>query len=138
MPEPAQARDGDDGHAAGVSAGEIEPAPRDLGPARSIAEDTLSYLPRLVGRALEDLHAIALSVRVLPEVARSLGAIEASVDSMDREVKLMRQGVERVDADVVKVADAVGPLDAKLDDLRRTLRPLSRAAGRLGLRRNSD
>jgi hypothetical protein len=112
-------------------------ASREVGPARSIAEDAVGYLPRLAVRALEDLHAIALSVRVLPEVARSLGAIEASVDSMDREVKLMRQGVERVDEDVVKVAEAVDPLDAKLDDLRRTLRPLSRAAGRLGLRRGA-
>ena len=91
-------------------------------------------MPRLVVGALEDLRSIADSVRVLPEVARSLGAIEQSVDSMDREVKLMRRGVDRLDADVIKVVDGVDPLDAKLEDLRLTLRPLSRATARLGRR----
>ena len=94
----------------------------------------LGYVPRLVVGALEDLRSIADSVRVLPEVARSLGAIEQSVDSMDREVKLMRRGVVRLDADVIKVVDGVDPLDAKLEDLRLTLRPLSRATARLGRR----
>lgn len=94
----------------------------------------LGYVPRLVVGALGDLRSIADSVRVLPEVARSLGAIERSVESMDREVKLMRRGVDRLDTDVMKVVDGVDPLDDKLEDLRLTLRPLSRASARLGRR----
>jgi uncharacterized protein YoxC len=109
------------------SAAEIEPG-------RGWAVDALGYVPRLVVGALEDLRSITESVRVLPEVARSLNAIEESVESMDREVKLMRQGVERLDTDVIKVAEGVDPLDQKLEDLHRTLRPLSRVSGRLGRR----
>ena len=141
---PSTGKAGDEGRQAEAGAPEAQAArvealvTRQVSPARSIAEDAVGYLPRLAVRALEDLHSIALSVRVLPEVARSLAAIEASVDSVDREVTLMRQGVERVDDDVVKVAESVEPLDAKLDELRRTLRPLTRAAGRLGFRRSPD
>jgi uncharacterized protein YoxC len=106
----------------------------EIEPSRGWAVDTLGYVPRLVVGALGDLRSIAESVRVLPEVARSLNAIEASVDSMDREVRLMRQGVDRLDTDVIKVVEGVDPLDEKLDDLRRTLRPLSRMTYRLGRR----
>ena len=106
----------------------------EIEPSRGWAVDTLGYVPRLVLGALEDLRTVAESVRVLPEVARSLSAIEESVDSMDREVRLMRQGVDRLDGDVMKVVDGVDPLDEKLDDLRRTLRPLSRMSYRFGRR----
>ena len=102
----------------------------EIEPSRGWALDTLGYVPRLVLGALEDLRTVAESVRVLPEVARSLNAIEASVDSMDREVRLMRQGVDRLDSDVLKVVDGVDPLDEKLDEVRRTLRPLSRMSYR--------
>jgi hypothetical protein len=64
---------------------------------------------------------------------------------MDREVRLMRQGVDslggkvdRLDGDVVKVVDGVDPLDAKLEDLRRTLHPLSRATSIFGRRREPE
>jgi hypothetical protein len=120
-------------------------AGQELSPARGLAIDTLGYLPRLVAGALEDLRTIAESVRVLPGVARSLTAIEASVDSMDREVRLMRQGVDnlgdgvdRLDGDLVKVVEGVAPLDSKLEDLRRTLHPLSRATSLLGRRRERE
>jgi hypothetical protein len=106
----------------------------EIEPSRGWAVDTLGYLPRLVVGALDDLRSVAESVRVLPEVARSLSSIEASVESMDREVKLMRQGVDRLDTDVIRVVDGVDPLDAKLEDLRRTLHPLTRAAGRIARR----
>ena len=109
----------------------------EIEPSRGWALDTLGYVPRLVLGALEDLRTVAESVRVLPEVARSLNAIEASVDSMDREVRLMRQGVDRLDSDVLKVVDGVDPLDEKLDEVRRTLRPLSRMSYRLGRRDRS-
>lgn len=106
----------------------------EIEPSHGWAVDTLGYVPRLVLGALGDLRTVAESVRVLPEVARSLRAIEASVDSMDREVRLMRQGVDRLDTDVMKVVDGVDPLDEKLDDLQRTLRPLSRVSYRFGRR----
>ncbi|MGI8460151.1 MAG: hypothetical protein ACR2OC_00740 [Solirubrobacterales bacterium] len=106
----------------------------EISPARGLAVDALGYLPRVVVGALEDLRTIAQSVSVLPEVARSLAKIEASVASMDSEVKLMRQGVDRLDGDVLKVVDGVDPLDEKLEDLRLALHPLSRASALFGRR----
>lgn len=117
---------------------EEEQAGSEISPARGLAVDALGYVPRVVAGALEDLRMIADSVRVLPEVARSLSAIQTSVDSMDREVKLMRKGVDRLDGDVLKVVAGVDPLDEKIDDLRRTLHPLSRASALLSRRRREE
>ncbi len=108
-----------------------------ISPARGLAVDALGYLPRVVAGAIDDLRTIAESVRVLPEVARTLTSIEAETAEMKREVTLMRQGVDGLgekvdglDGDIVKVVDGVAPLDAKLDDLSRTLHPLSRLTRR--------
>lgn len=124
--------------------GTTEPQ-RELSPARGLAIDTLGYLPRLVAGALEDLRTIADSVRVLPDVARTLASIEAETASMSREVALMRQGVDRLggkvdglDEDLVKVVEGVAPLGDKVEDLRLTLHPLSRATARLGLRGRAE
>ena len=106
----------------------------EISPAKSVAIDALGYVPRIVAGALEDLRTIADSVRVLPEVARTLVSIERETAQMSSEVKRMRQGVDRLggkvdhlDGDLVKVVEGVAPLDAKLDDMRRALHPLSRA-----------
>jgi hypothetical protein len=114
----------------------------EISPARGIAIDALGYVPRLVAGALEDLRTIAESVRVLPDVARTLASIEAETAVMSNEVKLMRQGVDRLgdkvdglDEEMLKVADGVQPLDSKLDDVRRALHPLSRAGSLFGIRR---
>ena len=110
---------------------------RQLSPARGLAVDALGYLPRVVAGALDDLRTIAESVRVLPEVARTLVSIERETAEMNREVKLMRQGVDRLgekvdglDSDIVKVVDGVAPIEGKLDDMNRTLHPLSRLTRR--------
>ena len=110
---------------------------RQISPAKGLAVDALGYLPRVVAGALDDLRTIAESVRVLPGVARSLASIERETSEMNREVKLMRQGVDRLgekvdglDGDIVKVVEGVAPLEAKLDDMNRTLHPLSRLTRR--------
>ena len=114
-----------------------ETTDRQISPAKGLAVDALGYLPRVVAGALEDLRTIAESVRVLPDVARSLTSIERETSEMNREVKLMRQGVDRLgekvdglDGDIVKVVEGVAPLEAKLDDMNRTLHPLSRLTRR--------
>jgi len=114
----------------------------EVSPGRGLALDTLGYLPRLVAGALEDLRTIADSVRVLPDVARTLGSIERETSEMNREVKLMRKGVDRLgekvdglDGDILRVVEGVAPLDAKIDDMRRALHPLSRAGALFGRRR---
>jgi uncharacterized protein YoxC len=112
-------------------------AANQVSPARGLAVDALGYLPRVVAGALDDLRTIAESVRVLPDVARTLASIERETAEMNSEVKLMRQGVDRLgekvdglDSDIVKVVEGVTPLEAKLDDMNRTLHPLSRLTRR--------
>lgn len=110
---------------------------QEISPARGLAVDALGYVPRIVAGAIDDLRTIAESVRVLPQVARTLASIEAETAEMNREVRLMREGVDRLgekvdglDGDIVKVVEGVAPLEAKLDDMNRTLHPLSRLTRR--------
>ena len=86
----------------------------------------LAVVPRLVLGALEDLRTIAESVTVLPEVARSLASIQDRVESLDDEVRRMRQAVDSIGGEVVEVRDAVGPLEQEMRHMHHTLRPLRR------------
>lgn len=67
---------------------------------------------------LADIRKIADSTRVLPDVLEHLAAIERRVESLDREVAEMHQGVESIGVDVI--------------DLRDAIHPIQRTAGRLG------
>jgi hypothetical protein len=102
----------------------------------------LAYLPRLVVGALEDLRSIARSVSVLPDVGRALGTIQQRVESLDDEVRRMRQAVERIDGDVVAMQDSLkdelsqtreGVLRLE-GELSRAVHPLRRVTGRLSRR----
>jgi chromosome segregation ATPase len=86
----------------------------------------LALLPRLVFGALEDLRTIAQSVTVLPEVARSLASIQTRVDSLDDEVRRMRQAVDSIEGEVGEVRDAVGPLEREMRNMHAALHPLRR------------
>ncbi len=83
---------------------------------RAIADST-RVLPDVLER-LADVREIADSTRVLPEVLERLAAIERRVESLDREVSAMRQGVESIGVDVA--------------DLRDAIHPIQRTAGRFG------
>jgi chromosome segregation ATPase len=99
----------------------------------------LSYGLRLVVGALEDLHSIARSVSVLPEIGQSLATIQQRVDSLDDEVRRMRQSVETIDQDVGGMEES---LTAELQQTREgvlrverelgsAVHPLRRVTGRL-------
>jgi CII-binding regulator of phage lambda lysogenization HflD len=51
---------------------------------------------------LADIRTIADSTRVLPDVLERLAAIERRVESLDREVTGMHQGVESIGVDVIQ------------------------------------
>jgi hypothetical protein len=113
----------------------------ELEPSRG-AGYALAYLPRLVVGALEDLRSIARSVSVLPDVGRALCTIQQRVDSLDDEVRRMRQAVERIDGDVVAMQDSLkdelsqtreGVLRLE-GELGRAVHPLRRVTGRLSRR----
>jgi hypothetical protein len=110
------------------------------------AGHALAYVPRLVVGALEDLRSIARSVSVLPEIGQALMSIQGRVDSLDEEVRRMRQAVEKIDGDVVAME---GSLKAELNQTREgvlrverelgsAVHPLRRVAGRLSRRPGPD
>ena len=105
------------------------------GPGKELEQERggnpLAYLPRLILGALDDLHSVARSVGVLPEVARSLRNIEARVTSMDEEVKKMRRGVDSLNGEVVGVQEVIEPLHEELQQVHRAVRPLRRLTGRM-------
>ena len=90
--------------------------------ARGLA--ALAALPNLLKSGpLDDLRSIAQGMQVLPELARLLATIEVKVESLDDEVKKMRQAVEAMGGDV-------GELPPKIDELGHTLHPLRRMGSR--------
>lgn len=84
----------------------------------------LSALPKMLKNGpLEDLRSIAKGMQVLPELARILREIDVRVQSLDDEVRKMRQAVEAMGGDVKE-------LPPKIEDLGQTLHPLRRMGSR--------
>ena len=93
----------------------------------------------------ETMRTIRDSVSLLPEVAETLGEIQAGVQRMGDEVHLMRVGVDDLRVEVRGVQTAVEPLsdhldlvaagiarlEPKLDEMSLAIHPLRRATGRL-------
>ena len=79
----------------------------------------------MVGGLLEDVRTIARGMQVLPELSRTLLAIEAKVESLDAEVRRMRQAVEAMGGDVRTLPESI-------DELQHSLSPLRRIGRRLG------
>ena len=76
----------------------------------------------MLGSALEDVRTIARGMQVLPELAKSLSAIEKSAAHMDAEVTKMRAAVESMGTDVKALEPS---LEAKLEDVKDSI-PLRR------------
>jgi chromosome segregation ATPase len=86
---------------------------------------------RNIGDALADLRSIAEGMQVLPELLRTLARIEARVESLDEEVKQMRGAVESLNGEVGELDTAISKLEPHLVEMRASLRPLKRVAGRM-------
>jgi hypothetical protein len=114
---------------------------RELEPGRG-AGYALAYVPKLLVGALEDLHSIARSVSILPEVGQALVTIQRRVDSLDQEVRRMRHAVEAIDADVLAMQESLTDELSQTREgvarvereLRSAVHPLRRVAGRLSRR----
>lgn len=87
--------------------------------------------PRNLGAALADLRSIAEGMRFLPELLQTLAKIEARVESLDEEVKQMRQAVDSLNSGVGELDAAIARLEPHLLEVRTSLRPLKRVAGRM-------
>jgi methyl-accepting chemotaxis protein len=67
-------------------------------------------LPKQITGLISDVRRIAEGMQSLPEMLRTLKAIEARTTSMDEEVKLMRASVERLEDEVQQVQQSLHPL----------------------------
>jgi hypothetical protein len=114
-----------------MAATDERPAGTELEPRGNAAIGVIGFVPRLLVGALGDLHSIAQSARVLPEVARRLASIDERMDHMDAEVTRMRQGVDAIGTQTGGVREGVERLEPHLDELRDALHPLRRTAGRM-------
>jgi aminoglycoside phosphotransferase (APT) family kinase protein len=99
--------------------------------------------PRLVTRALDDLHAIAEAARELPEVESRLTAQLRSAEAelrrarktADARAAALLRVLERLDADLPSLAEAVESirsLEAATRTLAAAVGPLQGTAERLG------
>jgi hypothetical protein len=102
-------------------------------PGRLAGINPLIQLGRLLPTALQDLRKIAEGMQVLPELLAELTTIRARVATMDDEVRSMREGVDRLDGEVVALRES---MESELRDVGLAMHPLRRTTRRL--RRNAD
>jgi hypothetical protein len=109
------------------------------------SEMALPFLldPRLVARALDDLHAIAIAARELPEIearmTEQLRSAEAELrrarKTADARAAALLAVLERLDADLPSMTEAVESirsLEAATKTLASAVEPLQGTAERLG------
>jgi hypothetical protein len=94
----------------------------------------LIQLGRLLPTALRDLRTIADGMGILPDLLAQLTAIRGRVQTMDDEVRRMRQGVDRLEGEVVALRES---MESELRDVGLAVHPFRRTTRRLR-RRNSD
>ena len=82
------------------------------------------------GRA-PSLACVAGPLERLTAAPRFVSTLLATVQSLEREVRLMRAAVEDVRTEVQGVKTSVEPLERQLDELTRSLHPIGRLTGRL-------
>jgi ABC-type transporter Mla subunit MlaD len=102
--------------------------------------------PRLVMRALDDLHAIAVAARALPQIEARLteqmtavdrrgGEILEAIDRADARAAGLMKALDRIDRDMPSLAEAVDSirsLEAATKTLAAAVEPLQGTAERLG------
>jgi len=84
-------------------------------------------LGRTVNSFPRDLHNIAESVRVLPELLATLVRIDRRVHSLDTEVREMRRSVDRLHSDIAVLTNHVDGVQTSLHPLGRIRERLRRA-----------
>jgi hypothetical protein len=85
------------------------------------------YVPRQLLGMVDDIRSIAQATREIRGLAEYLAAIEERVESMDSEVRMMREGVDRLYPEVTAMRESVEPLEGHL----RGVGSLARLASRL-------
>lgn len=83
--------------------------------------DALSVPPRLILRALDDLHAIAARLGELVESVRVLPRTE---DELSQNIALLREDIQELNALLGPLAASLEPVPTDLHDLQVLLRKL--------------
>ena len=102
-------------------------------------------LPQALGGLVGDIRQIAeqmqemvAAVAVLPEVSRTLAAIQARVQRLDDEVEGMHAAVEAIREDVIEMKDGLDQVHPHLEGLSRLAHPLRRITDRARRRGRED
>jgi hypothetical protein len=96
---------------------------------RSTAE-SIMVIPRLIGGALADIRTIAEGMAVLPRLLDALNSIDARVQTLDDEVRLMRARVDAMGGDVNELRAGISRVEPQLADVTRLVHPLRRIGER--------
>ena len=87
-------------------------------------------LPGLIGGVLVDIRTIAEGMAVLPRLLVSLDSVDARLEDIDSEVKLMRERVNKMEGNVGGMRDSMNRLEPQLEDVTRAIHPLRRLGDR--------
>jgi chromosome segregation ATPase len=93
--------------------------------------DALSIPPRLVMRALDDLHTLAEGIRRLTDHEGDLTALVASVKTLPRVEDELSENIAGLREDVRALHAWLQPLHQELTDLDETAEKLEQALDRL-------
>jgi hypothetical protein len=92
--------------------------------------DSILVIPRLIGGALADIRTIAEGMSLLPSLLDALNSIDARVQTLDDEVRLMRARVDAMGGDVTELKAGIGRVEPHLEDVTRLVHPLRRISER--------
>jgi hypothetical protein len=92
--------------------------------------DNIMVIPRLIGGMLADIRTIADGMSMLPRLLDALNAIEARVETLDEEVRLMRARVDSMGGDVTEVKSSIARVEPHLEEVNRFVHPLRRIGDR--------
>ena len=93
--------------------------------------DALAVPPRLIARALDDLHTLAEGVRRLTDREGDLSELIEAVKTLPQVEDRLSQRIEELRADVQGLHEWLQPLHQELTDLDDTAEKLEKALGGL-------
>ena len=93
--------------------------------------DALAVPPRLIARALDDLHTLAEGVRRLSDREGDLSELVDAVKTLPQIEDRLSQRIEELRADVQALQEWLQPLHKELTDLDDTAEKLEQALGGL-------
>jgi predicted nuclease with TOPRIM domain len=93
--------------------------------------DALAVPPRLIVRALDDLHTLADGVRNLADREGDLSELVDAVKTLPQVEDRLSDGIEQLRADIQGLQEWLQPLHKELTDLDDTAEKLQQALGGL-------